>query len=38
MMFYHHDLEVELPDVWWSEAGMECFTPFSRGLPEHARN
>ena len=25
MKFRHHDLEIELPDKWWSEAGMSQF-------------
>ena len=27
MKLKHHDLEVELDDAWWAEAGMEAFVP-----------
>jgi hypothetical protein len=27
MKFRHHDLEIELDDTWWKEAGMEGFVP-----------
>jgi hypothetical protein len=27
MIFYHHDLKVELDDAWWAEAHMAGFVP-----------
>jgi len=27
MKFTHHGLQVELPDEWWNEAGMQGFVP-----------
>jgi hypothetical protein len=27
MIFYHHDLQIELDDAWWAEAEMEGFKP-----------
>lgn len=27
MIFHHYDLEIELDDTWWEEAGMKGFTP-----------
>jgi hypothetical protein len=27
MKFTHHGLEVEMPDDWWTEAGMRGFAP-----------
>ena len=27
MKFNHHNLEIELDDAWWIDAGMENFTP-----------
>jgi hypothetical protein len=29
MKFHHHDLEIELDDTWWEEAGMKSFTPLT---------
>ncbi len=29
MKLVHHDLEFELDDNWWSEAGMDAFIPSS---------
>lgn len=30
MKLYHHDLEIELDDTWWAEAGMDGFVPHNR--------
>jgi hypothetical protein len=30
MIFYHHDLNIELDDAWWAEAQMAGFVPLSR--------
>lgn len=30
MKFKHHDMEIELDDSWWREAGMSCFFPTSK--------
>ena len=27
MIFHHHDLQIELDDSWWAEAGMSGFVP-----------
>ena len=27
MIFFHHNLEIELDDEWWTEADMEDFVP-----------
>jgi hypothetical protein len=27
MIFYHHDLKVELDDAWWAETQMGGFVP-----------
>jgi hypothetical protein len=27
MIFYHHDLQIELDDSWWAEAQMDGFVP-----------
>ena len=27
MKFTHHDLQIEIPDEWWTEAGMRGFVP-----------
>jgi hypothetical protein len=29
MILHHHDLEIDLPDAWWAEAGMAGFTTAS---------
>ena len=30
MKLYHHDLQIELDDTWWAEAGMYGFVPHNR--------
>ena len=30
MKLQHHDLEIELPDDWWTDAGMSGFTPVAK--------
>ena len=30
MRFLHNGIEYELPDTWWSEAGMNAFIPHGR--------
>jgi hypothetical protein len=30
MKLRHHDLQIELDDTWWTEAGMEGFVPLTR--------
>lgn len=30
MKIYHHDLQIELADSWWIEAGLEGFFPKTR--------
>src|SRR6266852_6251262 len=30
MIFYHHDLMIELDDSWWAEAQMAAFVPSGR--------
>jgi hypothetical protein len=30
MKLYHHDLQIELDDTWWAEAGMKGFVPLTR--------
>jgi hypothetical protein len=30
MKLYHHDLQIELDDTWWAEAGMDGFVPHNR--------
>ena len=30
MQLCHHDLQIELDDSWWTEAGMEGFVPATR--------
>lgn len=27
MIFFHHDLQIDLPDAWWHEAEMDSFHP-----------
>jgi hypothetical protein len=36
MKLVHHDLEVELPDEWWAEAGMLGFVAASSTYPTDA--
>jgi hypothetical protein len=35
MKFAHHDLQIELEDDWWDEAGMAGFSPTSRAYRTH---
>lgn len=37
MKFYHHDLEIELDDTWWVEAGMKSFTPSTNSYRTHIK-
>ena len=30
MKLCHHDLQIELDDTWWAEAGMQGFVPLTR--------
>lgn len=30
MKIYHHDIQIELDDTWWVEAGMKGFVPLTR--------
>jgi hypothetical protein len=34
MIFYHHDLKIELDDAWWAEAQMAGCTRIGYGLPQ----
>jgi hypothetical protein len=41
MILTHYDLQVELDDEWWADAGMVGFVPLSRGYrvnPNFFRN
>jgi hypothetical protein len=36
MKLCHHDLQIELDDAWYAEAGMDGFVPLTRAYPVNA--